>query len=93
MEGWSPLAKGTVLENATIQQIAKRHGVTPAQVGIRWSLQHGIVTIPKSTKIPRLEQNFDVFKFELSAEDMRLIDGLHADMRVSWDPTKTLSSV
>ena len=67
-QGWSPLAKGKIFGNKEIQSIAIKKGVTEAQVAIRWSLQRGIITIPKSTKLKRVEENLDVFKFQLSAE-------------------------
>ena len=86
VEGWSPLAKGAVIGNKTIKTIAEAKGVTEAQVAIRWSLQSGIITIPKSTKINRLDQNCDVFGFELSSDEMQKMSTLDCDMRVSWDP-------
>jgi diketogulonate reductase-like aldo/keto reductase len=59
-----------------------------AQILIRWALQHGLVVIPKSTRRGRIFENADVFDFEISAEDMRLLDGLNEDLRTCWDPTK-----
>ena len=90
VEGWSPLAKGEIFGNKTIKSLAVKKGVTEAQIAIRWSLQKGIVTIPKSTKMRRIDENFDVFKFQLDEEEMRSLDSLHCDMRVTWDPTKVL---
>jgi diketogulonate reductase-like aldo/keto reductase len=75
LEGYSALRGGT-LENATIGQVAERLGRTPAQVIIRWHLQHGIVVIPKSVQPQRIRSNADVAGFELSDEDMAALDGL-----------------
>lgn len=77
LEGYSALRGGT-LENATIREVADRVGRTPAQVILRWHLQHGVIAIPKSTKVERIRSNADVAGFELSAEDMAALDGLAA---------------
>ena len=87
MEGWSPLAKGGIFGNKTIQALAAKKGVTEAQVAIRWSLEKGVITIPKSTKLQRVEENLDVFSFKLDPEEILLLDDLHSDMRITWDPT------
>ena len=84
------LAKGAIIGNKTIKTIAETKGVTEAQVAIRWSLQSDIITIPKSTKISRLEQNCDVFDFELSSSEMLKISSLDSNMRVSWDPSNVV---
>jgi len=60
--------------------------VTEAQVAIRWSLEKGVITIPKSTKLQRVEENLDVFSFKLDPEEILLLDDLHSDMRITWDP-------
>jgi len=75
LEGYSALRGGT-LGNATIREVADRLGRTPAQVIVRWHLQHGVIAIPKSTKAERIRSNADVAGFELSAEDMEALDGL-----------------
>ena len=61
--------------------------MTEAQVAIRWSLEKGVITIPKSTKLQRVEENLDVFNFKLDPEEILLLDDLHSDMRITWDPT------
>ena len=61
--------------------------MTEAQVAIRWSLEKGVITIPKSTKLQRVEENLDVFSFKLDPEEILLLDDLHSDMRITWDPT------
>jgi diketogulonate reductase-like aldo/keto reductase len=85
-EAWSPLAQGKVLEDPAIVAIAKAHGKTPGQAVIRWHLQLGNVVIPKSVTPARIEENFDVFDFELSAAEMASIDGLDQGMRIGPDP-------
>jgi 2,5-diketo-D-gluconate reductase A len=85
-EAWSPLAQGAVLDDPAITGIADAHGKTPGQVVIRWHLQLGNVVIPKSVTPERIEQNFDVFGFELGDEEMRAIEGLEAGERTGPDP-------
>uniref|UniRef100_A0A7E4VD63 Aldo_ket_red domain-containing protein n=1 Tax=Panagrellus redivivus TaxID=6233 RepID=A0A7E4VD63_PANRE len=75
--GYCPLAKGRILNLPTIQNIASNHGKTPAQVCIRWSIQNGICTIPKSRKPCRVRENADVFDFSLTLDEMRQLDELH----------------
>jgi len=64
------------LEDQTVKDIAKKHGKTPAQVLLRFLLQHGIAVIPKSTNVDRLKQNIDVFDFELGTVEMRRLESL-----------------
>ncbi|MED0946927.1 MULTISPECIES: aldo/keto reductase [Bacillus cereus group] len=86
MEAWSPLMQGQLLDNETLQAIAEKHGKTTAQVILRWDLQNGVITIPKSTKEHRIIANADVFNFELTKEDMEKIDALNQNHRVGPDP-------
>jgi 2,5-diketo-D-gluconate reductase A len=69
-----------------ITRIAAVHGVTPAQVVIRWHLQSGIIVFPKSNSAERMRENFDVFGFELAADEMSAIDSLDSGNRVGADP-------
>jgi 2,5-diketo-D-gluconate reductase A len=85
-EAWSPLAQGEVLEDATIARIAEAHDRTPGQVVIRWHLQLGNVVIPKSVTPERIEQNFDVFGFELGDDEMADIEALDRGQRTGPDP-------
>ncbi|XP_013780122.1 uncharacterized oxidoreductase ZK1290.5-like [Limulus polyphemus] len=80
--GYSPLAKGQILKEAPVTQIAKHHNRTPAQVLIRWSIQNEVVTIPKSTNKHRVKENAQVFNFELSPEEMDLLNNLHDGRRI-----------
>ncbi|MFC3749940.1 aldo/keto reductase [Paenibacillus sp. GCM10012306] len=85
-EAWSPLMQGQLLDNPELQEIAAKYGKSIAQIILRWDLQNGVVTIPKSTKEHRIVENASVFDFELSAEDMKRIDGLDQHLRVGPDP-------
>ena len=88
VEAWSPLAKGRLLDDPTIGKLAEKHGKTPAQIILRWDLQQGIITIPKSVHEERIKENADVFDFELSEQDMAEIDALNRDERTGPDPDK-----
>jgi 2,5-diketo-D-gluconate reductase A len=87
-ESWGPLGHAAVdiFQEPAIAAAASAHGVSPAQVIIRWHLQHGLVVIPKSNNKDRMAQNFDVFGFELSADELAAIDDLNRDQRVGADP-------
>jgi len=85
-EAWSPLAQGEVLDDPAIAEIAEAHDKTPGQVVIRWHLQLGNVVIPKSVTQERIEQNFDVFDFELSEAEMGVLEGLESGERIGPDP-------
>lgn len=87
VEAWSPLMSGgTVLGNETILALSEKYRKTPAQVIIRWHLQNNAIVIPKSVTPSRIEENFDVFDFELSPEDMKKIDALNQDQRTGPNP-------
>lgn len=85
-EAWSPLAQGEALSEAAVISIAVGHDKTPAQVILRWHLQLGNVTIPKSVTPARIRENIDVFDFELSAGEMAALAGLEAGARIGPDP-------
>jgi 2,5-diketo-D-gluconate reductase A len=86
-EAWSPLAQGDLLVNETISAVASRHGRTPAQVILRWHLQLGNVVIPKSATPRRIRENFELFDFELSGEDMTEIAALDVGQRTGPEPS------
>jgi 2,5-diketo-D-gluconate reductase A len=75
-EAWSPIAQGGVLKDAVITAVAERVGKTPAQVTLRWHIQRGDIIFPKSTTPSRIQENFEIFDFELSDEDMASISAL-----------------
>lgn len=86
-EAYSPLGKGQALREPTIKELASRHNRTPAQIVLRWHLQLGNVAIPRSVTPERLEENFRIFDFELSEEDMRSLDDLDAGRHPDRDPS------
>ncbi|MGJ5711643.1 aldo/keto reductase [Staphylococcus auricularis] len=86
MESWSPLLNGDLLNDETVQSVANEVGRTPAQVIIRWNLQHDVVVIPKSQTPARIEENIDVFDFELTEDQMATLDNLNEDKRTGPDP-------
>ena len=87
LQAHSPLAENRGNENEAVKSIAKKYDKSPTQIFIRWSLQHGCVPIPKSTHKERIEENINVFDFEISSEDIEMLDGLNINLRVRADPT------
>jgi diketogulonate reductase-like aldo/keto reductase len=85
-EAWAPLMQGAVAKIPTLIDIAKKHGKTPAQIAIRWGLQHQVVMIPKSVRKERIIENTDVFDFQLTADEMKRIDALDKNKRIGPDP-------
>jgi len=85
-EAWSPLMKGKAGEVPLLRELAGKYGKTPSQVVLRWDLQHGVVTIPKSVRRERLVENADLFDFELSADEMAKVDALDRGERIGADP-------
>ncbi|TWT24253.1 aldo/keto reductase [Planomicrobium sp. CPCC 101110] len=83
---WSPLARGSLLTESTLQKIAEVHGKTVAQVIIRWHLQSDLAVIPKSVTPSRIADNASVYDFSLSAEEMAMIDALNQDRRTGIHP-------
>ena len=83
---WSPLARGGLLDEPTLSRISSKYGKTPAQVIVRWHLQHDLIVIPKSVTPTRIAENIDVYDFELSFEDMKNIDALNMNARTGTDP-------
>ncbi len=86
LEAWSPLMQGELLDHPVLKEIAKTYGKTVAQVILKWDLQNGVVTIPKSTKKHRIIENASLFDFVLSEEDMKRINELNQNKRVGPDP-------
>jgi diketogulonate reductase-like aldo/keto reductase len=84
---YSPLTKGNLLDEPELAEMASKYDKTQAQMLIRWNLQHGSVVIPKASSISHLEENFDVFNFNISSNDMKSIDSLNRGAVVSWDPS------
>lgn len=86
LEAWSPLMQGQLLDHQVLKEIANKYGKSIAQVILRWDLQNGVVTIPKSTKEHRIIENATVFDFELTDEDLKRINELNQNYRVGPDP-------
>ena len=78
-EAWSPIAQGECLDDGAIEDVAARHGRTPAQVVLRWHIQRGNVVFPKSSTPERIRENFEIFDFELEPREVEAIDGLDRD--------------
>jgi 2,5-diketo-D-gluconate reductase A len=76
IEAWSPIAQGDVIDDPVAEEIADQTGKTPAQVVLRWHIQKGYIVFPKSTTPKRIEENFQIFDFELSDQQMERIDSL-----------------
>lgn len=85
-EAWSPFRMGKIFEVRELDAIAEKYNKTVAQLVIRWNLQKGVVTIPKSIRKERIISNADVFDFEISQEDISLIDALDRHERIGADP-------
>ncbi|WP_223634507.1 aldo/keto reductase [Planococcus sp. 4-30] len=89
LEAWSPLDQGgDVLKDENIQKIADAKGKSPAQVVLRWHLQNGTIVIPKSVTPSRIEENFNVFDFDLTESEMNEIDELNKDRRKGAHPNE-----
>lgn len=88
VEAWAPLMKGRVAEEPALVEIAARRGKSPAQVAIRWLLQHGVVTIPKSVHRDRIAENASVFDFALTDADMAAIDAVDRGERFGPEPDR-----
>lgn len=86
LEAWSPLMQGELLEDETIAKIADKYGKSNAQVILRWDLQNGVITIPKSSHKERMIQNAAIFDFSLTDEEMAIINTMNQDQHVGPDP-------
>ncbi|RJE79294.1 aldo/keto reductase [Paracoccus sp. JM45] len=85
-QSWTPLGRGDSFDNPQVKDIADRLGRSPAQVILRWHIQHGLSVIPKSEHPDRLMQNFDILTFELTPADMKALDALGRDHRTGPNP-------
>lgn len=88
VEAWSPLMNGSLLEEALIQELASKYSKTPAQIVLRYDVQHHVVTIPKTMTPARMSENLDVFDFSLSEQEMTQLDALNDGLRCGPDPEK-----
>jgi 2,5-diketo-D-gluconate reductase A len=90
-EAWSPLAQGAVLDDPIITEIARAHDRTPGQIVLRWHLQLGNIVIPKSVTPERIRENFELFDFEFSTDELRQIELLDRGERTGPDPDTFVS--
>ena len=85
-EAWSPIAQGAVLDDPVVVGVAQGYNKSPAQVVLRWHIQRDSIVFPKSVTPTRIQENFEIFDFELSDADMERISGLNRDARTGPDP-------
>jgi diketogulonate reductase-like aldo/keto reductase len=86
LQAYTPLIRGRKMDDPRIQKLSAKYGKTPAQVILRWDIQHGVCPIPKSVTRARLEENIDVFDFAISEEDMEILNGCDEGLRICEDP-------
>ena len=86
LEAWAPIMKGRVNDLPLIRELAVKYGKTPVQIVLRWDIQKGVVTIPKSVTPERIRANTDIFDFELSPDDVARIDALDTNKRIGPHP-------
>ncbi|WP_330381802.1 aldo/keto reductase [Defluviitalea phaphyphila] len=88
LEAWAPLMQGKIFNIPLMQELSQKYNKTIAQIALRWDIQTGVVTIPKSVNASRIKENADIFDFEISEEDMKKIEKLNTGERVGSDPDK-----
>jgi len=86
LQAWAPLMQGKINDISELEEIGEKYGKSPAQIVLRWDLQHKVITIPKSVNKDRIKANADIFNFSLSDEDFRFIDNLDRNYRFGPDP-------
>ncbi len=86
VEAYSPLTRGQRLDHPVVARIARQLGRSPAQILLRWGVQHGSVVLPKSARRERIAENAGIFAFELDASAMSALDGLEENLTTGWDP-------
>lgn len=92
LEAWSPLMRGKIFDIPLLKELADKYNKTISQIVLRWDLQMGFATIPKSTNPLRIKENADIFDFEIEAQDMIKIQQLNTGSRVGSDPDKIYRS-
>ncbi len=85
-EAWSPMMQGRIFDMQEFKDLSEKYGKTAAQIVLRWDLQKGVITIPKSSKKERIIANADIFDFHLMEEDIKLLDRMHRGQRFGPDP-------
>ena len=87
LEAYSPLTRGRRLDHPHVKAIASKHQKSPAQVVLRWAIQHAVVAIPESIRKERILENSQLYDFSLSTEEMKVLDSLNDGFRTCWDPS------
>ncbi|MFD2521425.1 aldo/keto reductase [Emticicia soli] len=90
LQAYSPLVRGQRMADPKLLNIAEKYQKTPAQIILRWAIQLGVSTIPKSSNLERIKENFDVFDFEISEQDIAYINGFNENLRIVDDPMELL---
>lgn len=90
LQSYSPITRGKKLDDPRLLKLCEKYGKTPAQIVLRWNIEHGISTIPKSSRRIRLQENFDILSFELSKEDVAFMDSFNENYRICDDPMEML---
>jgi diketogulonate reductase-like aldo/keto reductase len=90
VEAYSPLAHGKRIQDPAITKISQKYNRTNAQILIRWSIQSGMIVLPKSVKRSRIEENGSVFDFQLDNADMEYLNSLDENYRTCWDPSEVV---
>ena len=86
LQSYSPLVRGKKFNDPVVQKLSSKYGKTPAQIILRWNVQLGVSTIPKSSNPKRIEENFNIFDFGLTEEDMKALGNLNENFRVVENP-------
>jgi methylglyoxal/glyoxal reductase len=90
IEAWAPLTRGRRFDDPTVRELAAAHGRTPAQILLRWGIEHQLIEIPKSVHRDRIEENAKIFDFQLSAKEVARLDALRDGGSISgWNPAAT----
>jgi diketogulonate reductase-like aldo/keto reductase len=90
LQSYSPLTRGKKFNDKRLIQLAEKYNKTPAQIILRWNIEHTVSTIPKSANVKRLKENFNIFDFSISKEDLAQLDSFHENFRVVEDPIEML---
>ena len=90
LQAYTPLLRGLKMSDERLQALSKKYKKTPAQIILRWNIQHGVSPIPKSSNLLRIKENFGIFDFEISNEDMFFMNSFNENFRVVDDPMELL---
>lgn len=85
-QAWAPLGKGRIFEEPIIKSLAEKYSKSPAQIILRWHLQNGLSFIPKSAHAARIKQNADIYDFQLTSDDMKQMNSINKNVRISQEP-------